>query len=344
MSTNTENTLPDISFIVGMGRSGTTLLTNMLNSHPFVIATPENEFILFSFHSFFGKKFTNQKTITSFTNMFSYNFSKIVSIWKPSENLTHDIQKLKNKTYANICKLAYLNFPLANKNVSAVTHVVDKNPIYSLHIDKINRVYPDAKYIVLVRDFRDNAVSRKKYGNTKDSIFMLAASWNYFYKKIFSKLNQLNINYITVRYEDLASDPESTLKNICHYLKIEYSENMLQFQHQIDKTKEHAKQNLSDSVFNKITEMHANLYKEVNTNRVNAYEKELNQEEILALNFFCNEYGQKFNYINHQAKAVTFLWRLKFLLANTKLRIYYTLKNVYYRLPLNLRLKFLEKF
>lgn len=329
-----------------MGRSGTTLLTNMLNSHPNVIATPENEFLLFSFSSFLRKQFDNETTIKSFINLFSYNFSKIVSIWRPSGHLEKDIYQLQHKTYANVCKLAYLNFPLAHKNKQDVNHVIDKNPIYSLHIDKINTVYPDAKYIVLVRDFRDNAVSRKKYGNTKDSIFMLAASWNYFYDKIFASLKKHNIRCITIRYEDLASDPENTLKTICSYLNIKYSENMLHFQEHIDKTKDYAKQNLSSDVYNKITEMHSNLYKDVNTNRVKAYEKELSEEEISVLNFFCNDYGKKFNYINENRSGLNdskFSWKLNFFYTNAKLHLYYRLKNMYFKLPVGLRLQFLKK-
>ncbi len=346
MDSNSKNKLPDIAFILGMGRSGTTLLTNMLNSHPKVIATPENEFMLFSYSSFLKKRFDNETTIKAFLNLFSYNFSKIVSIWKPSADLKKDIYQLQDKTYANVCKLTYLNFPLAHKNKADVSYVIDKNPIYSLHIDKMNAIYPNSKYIVLVRDFRDNAVSRKKYGNTKDSIFMLAASWNYFYKQIFSSLKKHDINHINIRYEDLASNPENTLKTICSYLNIEYSESMLHFQEHIDKTKDYAKQNLSSEVFEKITEMHSNLYKDVNTNRVKSYEKELDTKEISILNFFCKEYGKKFNYIDDNSVLVTdskFLWKLNFFFTNSKLNLYYNLKNLYFRLPVSLRLKFLKK-
>jgi hypothetical protein len=344
LNTTEENSLPKAAFIVGMGRSGTTLLTNMLNSHPEIIATPENEFMLFSYSTFFNKNFSITSNTKAFVDMCSYNFSNIVSIWKPSVELSADINNLKEKSYANVCKLVYLNYPLANKNKITAKYVVDKNPIYSLHIPKLNRVYPDAKYIVLIRDFRDNTVSRKKYGKTNESIFKLAASWNYFYEKIFADISKYHTSHMILRYEDLANDPEQALNKICLHLGISYSESMLHFKDLISKTREHAKQNLSNEVYQKITEMHSNLDKEVNTNRINAYEKELSTEEILILNCCCEKLGKQFNYLSpDEPTAYKLSWKLKYFVAKSKVILYYRLKNIYYRLPVKLRLAFLKK-
>lgn len=38
---------PSLNFIVGIGRSGTTLLMSMLNAHPKLQATPEVNFFVF---------------------------------------------------------------------------------------------------------------------------------------------------------------------------------------------------------------------------------------------------------------------------------------------------------
>lgn len=316
----------------------------MLNSHPEIISTPENEFLLFSFSSFLKKDFTITSTIRSFVDLCSLNFSKIVSIWKPSQELQADIETLKEKNYGNVCKLVYLNYPLAGKNKQSTRYVIDKNPIYSLHIPKLNTVYPKAKYIVLVRDFRDNAVSRKKYGKANDSIFKLAASWNYFYEKIFADISKLNPDHMIVRYEDLAADPENTLKKICSHLGIEYAENMLHFQGLISKTREHAREHLSHEVYDKITQMHSNLDKDVNTNRVNAFEKELSREEVSILNYCCREFGTRFNYLssteNYPAK---FSWKYHYFTAKLKVVTYYRLKNLYFKLPVSLRILLLKK-
>ena len=86
---------PKIAFIVGMGRSGTTLLTNMLNSNPEIIACPENEFVIHSYNSFYQKDFNDEKVIDAFIDMFDHNFNRFISIWKPGS-------ELKNEMSANL--------------------------------------------------------------------------------------------------------------------------------------------------------------------------------------------------------------------------------------------------
>ncbi len=320
-----------------MGRSGTTLLTNMLNSNPHIIATPENEFLLFSFHSFFKKDFNNQITVNAFTDLFNYKFSKVVSVWKPSSSLTTDISILKKKTFENICKLVYLNYPIANKNKETTKFVVDKNPVYSLHLNILNRVYPKARYIVLTRDPRDNALSRKTYGNKKESVFLLAASWNYFYEKIFSGIKKHKLDHIVIRYEDLVSHPEDTLRKICSHLSIEFSHDMLNFQELSQKISDHAKQTLTTKTYEKISSMHSNLKKDVNTNRINAYEQGLNEKEIKVIEHFCKPYATLFNYTIANTNRINIIWKINYACSRLKLIVYYSLKALYYKLPVKLR-------
>src|SRR5205085_5395989 len=100
----------------GMHRSGTTLLTNMLNSNPEVISTPENEFVLFTYRSFLNADFSDAKTLDAFLDVFNSDFNKEMSIWKPVPEVKADINKLAVKNFQNVCKLVYLNYPFAEKN------------------------------------------------------------------------------------------------------------------------------------------------------------------------------------------------------------------------------------
>ncbi|MBK6985223.1 MAG: sulfotransferase [Bacteroidetes bacterium] len=180
-----------MTFIVGMGRSGTTMLTNMLNLNPNVIACPENEFVIFSMTDFKDKDFTDKTVINEFVNLFEYKFSKIISFWKPGKELKQSILNLNNKSFANVCKQVYLNYPFVINKPENVTCIVDKNPIYSLYLNELNTLFPNSKYIILTRDYRDNALSRKKYSDKETSIFTLGASWNYYYKCIFKSVKKI---------------------------------------------------------------------------------------------------------------------------------------------------------
>jgi hypothetical protein len=339
-----ESSLPNIAFIVGMGRSGTTLLTSMLNMNPEIISTPENEFILFSYNPYVFKNFNNPNVVKSFIDIFNYNFNNVITIWKP-KSIEKDVINLKIKSYANMCKLVYLNYPLSQKEKSVVKWVIDKNPSYSLHINKLNNVFPQAKYIVIVRDFRDNIVSRKKYSENFASIYSLAAAWNYFYYKIFKSIHKNNLSYHLVRYEDLVNFPKESLQEICNYLGVTFTDEMLRFQDFSKDLKAHAKENISDEKFKKISSMHSNLDNEVNSNRVEAYLDELSSSDISILDNVCSFYANKFNYsiLENKNNKISYYKKFTYKLAYAQIVIFNFFKTMYYNVPSSLRLIFKQK-
>lgn len=333
-----------MAFIVGMGRSGTTLLTNMLNSNPEVISTPENEFLLFSKSSFAQADFSREEVIDQFLDIFHYNYNRVLSIWKPTASIRQDLLDVKEKSYANACRLVYMNYPFANKDKAQIKCIIDKNPIYSLYLDDIRRIYPDAKYIILTRDFRDNVVSRKKYSDKKSSVAELGASWNFFYESIYGVVKAHKLDHYLLRYEDLVADPEKTLKELCDYLGVSYSPGMLQFQELSKEISTHVKEKAPAEVYNKISRMHGNLEKQVNVNRVKAYEKELSPGDIALLNYICRQYGRQFNYIASPEMAPAEpSWSLLNAYNRFKIKVYFSLHGLYYALPVSLRLRFLKK-
>lgn len=332
------SSLPKIAFIVGMGRSGTTLLTNMLNSNPEIIASPENEFIIHSYHLFNDKDFNEEKVVDAFIDMFNQNFNRVISIWKPGPELKNDILQLKYKNFANVCKLAYLNYPLSQKEKKNVTWVIDKNPSYSLHIDKISEIFPDAKFIVIVRDYRDNILSRRKYSDENVPIHKLASDWNYYYESIFGTLAKNNIPYHLIKYEDLANNPTEHLQSLCSYINVPYNEQMLNFQELSKEIKKHAVENVSKEQNEKIQRMHGNLEKKVNTERVNAYVNELNPKEIALLDYACEKLAARFGYEKHSpTKNPTLSDKLYYSYCYLKSSVWGILIKIKYKLPLAFR-------
>lgn len=337
--------LPEIAFIVGIGRSGTTMLTSMLNMHPQVIATPENEFILFSHRSFAYKNFNDPGVVKSFIAMFDYNYNQVINIWKPSPDFEKSLAELPIRNFSNVCKLAYLHYPLSQKDRPGVKWVIDKNPSYSMHMNLLHRLYPQAKFIVIVRDYRDNVVSRRKYSDKPVSLLNLAAAWNFFYEQIFRSVKAFGIQIHIVRYEDLAQAPEQTLQRLCDYLSIAYDPRMLQFQGFSKAIKDHARVTVSGEKFEKIASMHANLDKPVNTDRVDAFRNELSPADIGVLDMACSRYGKQFNYkpANDSTYRVSFMDRLKYKYAFLQVKVFHLLKNMYYNMPVSLRLRFKQK-
>ncbi len=332
------SSLPQIAFLLGMGRSGTTMLTNMLNVHEGITATPENEFILYSYSTFLHRDYRLQRHVDAFISIFNRHFSRVISIWKPGDALKSDIAALEEKTFQDICKLVYLNYPLSRKNKDDVKWVVDKNPVYSLHIDTLNRLFPGARYLVIVRDYRDNILSRKKYSDENTPILKLAAAWNLYYDCIFRSLSKNSIPYHLVRYEDLAGNPGSTLRGLCDYLGVFYSDDMLNFQELSGDMMDLATKAVSEKKNERIQRMHANLHKKVNADRVNAYMKELDTDNTALLDHVCRKYAKLFGYSPEgEIKQIGLSKKLSYHIYYTRARIYVALSRLYYRMPLRFR-------
>ena len=216
--------------------------------------------------------------------------------------------------------------------------MIDKNPFYSLHIDTLKTIFPEAKFIVIVRDYRDNIISRKKYSDQTISIHKLAADWNYYYERIFLSLSKKNIPYHLIKYEDLASDPTTSLQLLCKYLDVPYSDEMLNFQELSKEMKKHAVTSVSKEKNEKIQRMHANLEKKVNTERVNAFANELKADEIALLDFACEKLALKFGYKKHQPTInVPVISKLLYRYSYLKTTIYGILLNIHYKPPVTIK-------
>jgi len=342
VDTISKNKTPNIAFMIGMGRSGTTLLTNMLNSHPHLVSTPENEFILFSHASFQNKNFENEMEVDAFLNIFKYDFNTEPSIWVPDKKLKEDIKRKREKNFRNLCKLAYLNYPLAG-NKNKVEMVIDKNPLYSLHLGLLQSVYPDAKYIVLVRNYKDNSLSRKKYAYSPKTIFELGVSWEFYYEKILVAAARYKLDLHFVRYEDLVGSPGETLRKLCAYLGVTYDLAMLAYKEKAREMKVHLQENTSGEKFKQVMQMHANLESDVNTQRVKAYEKELSAEENKILDLLCYKMGKKFGYIEGNRSEAGFGTKLKEWIYQVKMEAYVLAQQIYYAMPVGARLPFLKR-
>ncbi len=328
-----------------MGRSGTTLLTNMLNSHPNIVACPENEFIIFLQHNFKSKDFSKSEVVESFLEIFNLEYNRVLSFWKPDLNaLKKDIENLENKSFANVCKLVYLNYPFAEKTKIEVSCIVDKNPIHSVYLDEISSLFPNAKYIIISRDYKDNIVSRRTYSDKKSSIVKLAVSWNYFYQKIEKAIKLKKLTTVNLKYENLVSDTENELKKICDFINVEYNNKMLDFQILSKKIKAHIQETASKEKFDKISSMHQNLEKKVSAERVGSYHSKLTKDEIDILDYVCGNEASKLGYnFNSNEQSIHFKNKVKFQFYHFYIPFYYSIERIVHKLPISLKKIMLKK-
>ncbi|MBT7782998.1 MAG: sulfotransferase [Anaerolineae bacterium] len=215
-------------FVVGNRRSGTTMLRLMLTSHPSIAIPPEGGFVIDLSWKYEYSRFSSPSTVDQFVDdLFSLGNTKD---WEFDKTTLY--QRLLAKTpcdYPTILQEVYCVY-VEQKYGYSKKRWGDKTTWYLNHLNQINRLFPNAQFIHIIRDGLAVAASYKGVPHLSNDIKEVALDWLWsistirrFGKKIGST------RYYEVCYENIVKNPERELRNICEYLNESYSPDMLDF-------------------------------------------------------------------------------------------------------------------
>jgi hypothetical protein len=109
----------------------------------------------------------------------------------------------------------------------AKTRWGDKTPLYLHCVDELAEIWPEARFLILVRDGRDVALSVLGVPFGANNIWAAARSW----KEAVLLGRRAERRYpdrvLTVRYEDLVEDPEAQSRRVCAFLDLPFDPDML---------------------------------------------------------------------------------------------------------------------
>ncbi len=230
--TNTSFTDCSPIFIVGAGRSGTTLLQMMLNAHPALSISGEFHF----FDQIYNLKneiptIQKDNDLQNFLNRVPHTFSMryIQDVDYMLEKVGIKIKELPatQRTYERFFhELLEFHREKCNAQRSG-----EKTPVSVRYLPEILEMYPNAKIIHIIRDPRAVIASLLKMPNNSKDVIIHAASWR---SDIWSALefaHKNNSNFITTHYEDLVKNPRAALNKIVKFLDEPFDDKMLQYQH-----------------------------------------------------------------------------------------------------------------
>ena len=225
MTDPTPSTAP--FFIVGVHRSGTTLLRYMLSSSPRIYIPPESDFI----PRFFGRDplspLSRERAVNILTTLWSsYRFVKEWQGEPPDAEAFVD--RLPERTPRAFLQALYSQYAAQNGAV----RWGDKTPIYASYMDLIHRIFPEARFVHVIRDGRDVALSMLDKWGEKEfhiDIYFAAKSWVRRIRQARASGARLGPDlYYELRYEDLVRDPEAELRPLCRFLAEPYVPEMAQ--------------------------------------------------------------------------------------------------------------------
>jgi hypothetical protein len=200
-------------FIVGVGRSGTSLLQSILSSHSKIRMPPETGFLRNAFFSF--------------TKHEDFTFERFIGLYPRLERFSETVFGNLSRPFSD-----ELSFYCTILNASNEQIIGDKDPRLIEYIGGTSKMFPEAKFIHLIRDPRDVLLSKKKAQWSKGR-----PSWYH----IFANYVQLKLGewqgrqlpadkYLIITYEDLLNAPEDTVAEICGFLNVNFEQQMLSFQ------------------------------------------------------------------------------------------------------------------
>jgi hypothetical protein len=308
-----------IHFILCTERTGSSLLCLMLNLHPEIISPSEEPFALYLYPHYHKIVTWTDEDIASYVDDFFLLAEKNMALYF-TQRATFHAELLANKailTYERIVKISYLNFYESDqKNKSSVRVIVDKQIKYVYHLDAIQHIFPSAKYLVLVRDVRDNIVSKSiRKLNWNKHPFFLTAIW----KGAYSRMLALPENKrLIIQFEDLIRSTETALQKVCAFLSLDYDPKMKEttgvFENFVL-----SKKDLIDAEFtDKLLRFHTGIRTPLDESKIGQYKAFLhpNQTAIIesCSHFYLKEFGYTFPTIHKKNSIIyTFYKSLAFL-------------------------------
>jgi hypothetical protein len=282
--------------ILGNPRSGTTLLRLILTSHPDIVIPPECGFFVWWYKKY--KNWTKNSLKRRLDGFLDDLFkSRKFETWDLSRrDLRKFIVLKKPNNYTDLISSVYLFFGLSRGKKAKLWG--DKNNYYLNHVGEILRIFPNSRFVHIVRDGRDVAVSYKelakfrinhKYApNLSSDISSIAHEWRENVIKVRNSLNSVKVGKrIEIRYEDLVTKPQKITKKICDTVNVKFYRKMLNF-YEINK-----KEKLEPDEFLLWKKRIANP---INDSRVGVYKHQLNSKEKEIFNSIAKDVLNKYGY------------------------------------------------
>ncbi len=207
-------------FVVGVARSGTTLLGMMLDAHPELAIPPETHFI--------------PKLIKACEEPGGDPRRRALELltthrrWPDFQLDADELRQAFDQIEPFSAGAALRAFYGAYARGERKPRWGDKTPGYARRMRKIESALPEAHFIHLIRDGRDVALSQLEVHHGAESVRDAAEGWVDGIARARRNARRIE-HYMEARYEDLVEDPAPVLRRVCAFVALPYDSTMLSY-------------------------------------------------------------------------------------------------------------------
>jgi len=240
-----NNTPASHIFIVGNSRSGTTLTSNILKSHPQVYGFGEIHFFEQLWKPEDSIELDWQDAVKLGARLLGIARESRLLLNKPErydEEASLMLAENENKQMSHVN--VYKAFLLYETTRHGKQIPCEQTPRYIFYLKEILQLFPDARVIVLARDPRDILLSQKnkwkQYWSSNDGIHIkeMLRTWSNYHPVLLSQMwkqamraashfsNDSRVKW--VYFEDLVKNSEQVVTEVCDFLGLDFDKKMLE--------------------------------------------------------------------------------------------------------------------
>ena len=296
-------------FIVGCSRSGTTLLQTLLDAHPNIAIPPESH--IFDRFSEIFDTYGDLHQISHLRLLVKDLLrDERIKQWQLKTTVSAFCDELRDLSLRSVLSLLFELYA----RQQGKGHWGDKTPDHIMYLSEIKSLFPEAKFIHLIRDGRDVANSLLRVFFGPNTIDQAAYRW----KRDVSAFWQFKKNlspgdYLEIFYENLVAHPQEELKKILTFL--EEDEKQLKGIPLQGSVKEH---------YIKLDSIHRSLKRPIFKRRIGIFRKRLDQRQIEIFESIAGDMLEAYGYkrVTSGKKGLRWDEAIRFGFLNFFLRVY----------------------
>lgn len=269
--------------ILGCGRSGNTLLRSMLMAGGEIAIPPESYVIPKTIRLFKAYNYLPWEQLCSVI-IGEFQAYKEFYTWQldlaPCYKECRQLPK-HQRTLANIIDVIYRHY--AREQGVVTEFWGDKTPVNALYSKHIVKLFPQARFIHLIRDPRAVVASYLNAGMHSD-VYSVARLWKTVNNRLVKYLNPSS-SKLVITYEELVQSPSSAIEVVAKHVGVTYSEKLVHHYR--------SSSSLGDVLEH---EHHQNVTQKITTKSLYKWKNYLSDKQLSEISRLLKGDGNKFGY------------------------------------------------